>query len=88
MELADLVGNTIHMLIPRMDPVKYQKVKLLGVEPGGVWIESQDITNAVLRHFGMSSAPTTLVLFLPYHEIGFAVASVDKVSLDEKAFGI
>lgn len=76
------------VLIPRMDPVKYQKVKLLGVEAGGIWIESQDVTNATLKHLGLSSLPTTIVIFFPYHEIAFAVRSIDKIALDEQAFGL
>ena len=88
MELRDLIGQTILVLITRLHPTRYQKVKLLGVEAGGIWIESQDVTNAILQLFGAASAPTTLVLFFPYHEIGFVLNKLDVVSLDEKAFGV
>ena len=88
MQLADFIGQTISMSIPRIHPVIWQQVKLHGVEAGGVWIESQAITNAVLQHAGVPAAPKTLVAFLPYHEIAFAISAIAEPSLDEKAFGL
>lgn len=88
MQFTDLVGGDVIALVPRFDPVKYQRFKLVGVESGGLWVESQEITNNLLRHLGVPAAPKTLVFFLPYHEIAFAISSTEAPSLDEKAFGV
>ncbi len=88
LKLADLIGRQVLFLIPRIHPDVYQKVKLMGVEAGGIWIDSQELTNKFLRAAEMPAAPNTLVFFLPYHEIAFAIGTVEGTSLDEKAFGV
>ena len=88
MELKSLVGENVLALIPRIDASVYQKVKLLGVESGGIWIESQHTTNQLLRFLGVQTAPKTLVIFFPYHEVAFVLSRLDVPSLDEKAFGV
>lgn len=88
MNLSEFIGQEIGMLIPRIHQVKIQRIKLLGVEFGGVWIESQALTNDILRALGVPASPKTLVFFLPYHEITFAMVGVPGVALDEKSFGV
>jgi hypothetical protein len=88
MQFAELVGQQILLNIPRLDQTHYQKVKLIGVETGGLWLESQALTNCVLQARGVPAAPKTLVWFLPYHEISFAISSIEGVALDEAAFGL
>jgi hypothetical protein len=66
MQLSDLIGDQVVMLIPKLHPTIFQKVKLLSVETGGIWIESQDVMNKILEGVGVSSSPQTLALFLPY----------------------
>jgi hypothetical protein len=72
MKLSDLIGDSI----------------LLMVEAGGIWVESQELTNAVLQTLGVAAAPKTLVMFFPYHEIYVITTAIDGPSLDEKAFGV
>ncbi|MGA2772114.1 MAG: hypothetical protein ABSG26_14965 [Bryobacteraceae bacterium] len=88
MQLSDFVGQPISMLIPFIHQTALQKVNLLGVEAGGVWIESQTFTNAVLQKLGVPTSPKTSVLFVPYHGIGLGLFSIDQPALDEKAFGV
>jgi hypothetical protein len=88
MKLADLVDQTVLALIPRIHQTQYQRVKLLDVEQGGIWIESQAITNALLQAGGVATAPNTLVIFLPYHEVSAILTAIPVPSLDEKAFGV
>ncbi len=87
-KLEEMIGQTIVALIPLIDKEEFQEVKLHGVESGGLWIESQKITNWLLRRKGLASAPKTLVLFLPYHQITFVMSALDVPSLSESAFGV
>ncbi|MGH2509813.1 MAG: hypothetical protein ACRDHZ_20735 [Ktedonobacteraceae bacterium] len=88
MKFSELIGREILILIPKIHQVELQKVNLVGVEAGGIWIESQAAMIVILRTFKQSSSPKTLVFFFPYHEITFAMVGIDKLALDEKAFGV
>jgi hypothetical protein len=88
MQFSELIGQTVLLIIPKMHPVKLQKVKVLGVEAGGLWLESQEVTNILLETAGAPSAPRTLAIFLPWHQISEGAHSVDGPSLNEKAFGV
>ena len=88
MQFTELVGESIFLLAPRIDEKTFKEVKLVGVESGGLWIESQDLTNAVLHFFGAPAAKNTPIFFLPYHEISLALTTVSGLALGEKAFGV
>jgi hypothetical protein len=88
MQFQNYIGQTLLFQIPKIHEVKYWKLKLLGVDPGGVWVESQDLTNSLLQAFNVPTMPKTPALFVPYHAISFAVAAMDVPALDEKAFGV
>ncbi len=88
MQLSECIGQQIGIFAPRLHAGKFLEVKLHGVEAGGIWIESQGLTNEVLETMGLSSAPRTLVLFLPYHEIGYVLKTIPGAALNEKAFGV
>ena len=88
MQLSDLVGDRLALLVPMIHGTELQTVNLLGVEAGGIWVESQKFTNQLLQGLGAQSFPRTPVFFLPYHQIAVAMSSVDGPALDEKAFGV
>ena len=91
MQFADFVGTEVLLLVTGLSKDShrvYQRVKLHGVEAGGLWIESQTLTNSILQTLGIPSAPKTLVLFVPFHQILGGVAGAEGPSLDEKAFGV
>ena len=88
MQFTELIDTSILILIPKIHPIRYQKVKLVGVESGGLWVESQEVTNQSVQAIGAPAAPKTLVVFFPYHEISFAFGRLDMPSLNEKAFGL
>lgn len=89
MKLEDLVGGSILVQMPRSgDEARLWRMKLLGVEAGGIWVESQDITNRILQTVGVTSATRTPIVFLPYHQISLAMTSIPETALDEKAFGL
>jgi hypothetical protein len=88
MLFSDLIGQTISAVIPKAHPTIFQRVKVRGVEAGGLWIESQSFTNALLQAAGLSASDKTVVLFLPWNEFSIVMTYVDEVSLDEKSFGV
>jgi hypothetical protein len=88
MQLSDYVGQEIALAIPFIDNIKFQKVKLLGVEAGGIWIESQTLINMVLKATATATAPQTLAFFFPYHEVKFGFVGIEGPALNEQAFGL
>ena len=88
MEFKDYIGDVLLMLAPRWHPTELQTVKLLGVESRGLWVENQEMTNAILQRFKSPASPRSVVFFLPFAEIAFVIAGADAPSLDEKAFGL
>jgi hypothetical protein len=74
MQFSELIGQEIGVLIPKIHQSELQRVIVVGVEGGGIWVESQDATNAVLQKVNLATFPRTIVFFLPYHEMMFAMA--------------
>jgi hypothetical protein len=87
MQLADFVNQEIRLAHVAASG-KIHRVKLLGVEVGGIWVESQEITNQMLQFIGQATAEQTPIVFLPYHAIASILVSIEGVALDEKAFGV
>ncbi|MGB9233965.1 MAG: hypothetical protein WCC04_06095 [Terriglobales bacterium] len=87
-QLSDYIGQEIVLMIPTIDPVNLQKVKLLGVEAGGVWIESQTLINHILKRVGSATAPRSIAFLYPYHELRFGFVGIAGPALNEKAFGV
>ena len=61
---------------------------LIDVEAGGVWIESQGMTDALLGAAKVPASARTPVFVVPYSEIAAILHLMDKPSLNERAFGI
>lgn len=87
MTLSDHIGQEILALVPLIEPDHYQMVKLHGVEAGGIWIESQELINKVFSAVNEAASERTPLFFLPYHQIAFAIAPIDGLALNERAFG-
>jgi hypothetical protein len=85
---SDYIGQMISLAIPAIDANLIHDVKLLGVETGGIWVESQKLINMALRTSGQATAPQSPVFFFPYSEIRFGYVRVEVVALDERAFGV
>jgi hypothetical protein len=86
--LKSMVGETIILRARVLDPDEMTLVKLHGVEASGVWIESQDFTDAMMGKLQLSASATTLVLFVPFQSIDFIVGSKNSLCLSERAFGL
>jgi len=87
MNLSEMIGKEIVVLIPFTSP-HYQQIKLLGVESGGIWIESQVMINEIFSALGETSSERTPAFFVPYHHIQFAMVPVPGMALNERAFGV
>jgi hypothetical protein len=88
MQIADYVGRDLVVLIPRLNSGVEQKVRLHGVDAGGIWIESQQLTNELLTRVGVSVAPKTMIFFFPYAEMVYAMTSIDQPALNETTLGV
>jgi hypothetical protein len=88
MQLSDFIGQSIIVVIPAIDREKFQTVRLLGVEIGGIWIESQAINGHMLKAFNAGAMSESPRAFFPYSQITFALVGGGPPALDEKAFGL
>ena len=87
MQLSECVGKTIVAMIPFIDQ-SFQIVTVCGVEVGGVWIQSQSLTNKMLGSLQEASLSITPVFFVPYGQIVFLASHVPQTALNERAFGV
>jgi hypothetical protein len=86
--LKSMVGEIIMARIPALDKEEMVLVKLHMVEATGIWVESQDFTETVMRRCGIAASRTTVLMFVPFASVGFVLGSIDSMSLSEKAFGV
>jgi hypothetical protein len=86
--LKSMVGEMIILRVPVLEPEEMSLVKLHAVETNGIWIESQEFTESMMKKLRFTTSATTLVLFVPYSGIDFVVGSVDSLCLSESALGL
>jgi hypothetical protein len=86
--LRDLLGKLVVMKIPALNENDHVFVKLLRLEPAGVWLESHLFNTQMLEKFDMPLSSTTLIQFVPFAAIDYIISSVETVALSEKAFGL
>lgn len=86
--LKSMVGEMIMARIPALNRDELSLVKLHGIEANGLWIESQDFTDAMMAKCKLSSSVTTPLLFVPFTSIEFVLGSLRSLSLSETAFGL
>ena len=85
---SELIGHTVLATVPILDKVIFQELLIRGVEGGGVWVESQNFTEMLLKAIGQSAASKNPVVFLPFQQILFAFYPEDAPALSEKSFGM
>ena len=88
MNFTELIGQEVSLLVPRMHKEELQQVTVVGVDGGGIWIESQEMMNVTLRRLNAKTAAYNLAFFLPFHEIAFGLTRGSGQALDEKSFGL
>lgn len=86
--LKNMVGEVIIARIRVLDEYDFSLVKLHGVDTNGIWIESQEFTESMMKKLKLTTSATTLVLFVPYHGIDFVVGSINSLCLSENALGL
>ena len=87
MKLDEFIGEWITVK-PKLPfeggkPLKMYSVKLHGVEAGGVWIESPQLTSMLKKVVGLpekQATPRTPVFFFPFSEIYFLLAGETQLS--------
>ncbi len=84
--LPELVGQRVLIRTLALDDSKAVPVKLVGVENGGVWIESQSKTNELLELSGRASLPKTPVFFLPFATIAWISSWAEVPAFAVKSF--
>lgn len=86
MNFESLIGKTMLIVIPLMDP-PLQEVTIRGVEAGGIWIESAKLTSTFLATLNVPAIKTP-IFFLPFHAIKLAFYPSESLALSEEAFGV
>jgi hypothetical protein len=86
-KLYNMIGNEI--FISTVSSEALEKVKLLGVETGGIWIESKTLTDGFLALSESKVLPNTPMVFLPYSRLKGIIGVIEGApSFDEKALGL
>jgi len=75
--LAKLIGTNIWAKIPAFKGNAFVTVKLVAVEAGGIWIESQDFMEEMFAGSEHTMTPKTFVLFVPFAQILAIYSLVD-----------
>jgi len=86
--LKEMEGEEIVALIPFIHQTHLQRVILHRVEDAGLWLESQNLIEAMLKTINQGASPKTAVFFLPWHQISFLLGSLDKTAISEKSLGL
>jgi hypothetical protein len=93
MRLHDLLGQTLIAVIPALEDFNTKKnkmliVKLISVDAGGIWIESQQYTEWVLKLAERTESENSPILFVPFSSITYLVKLYDVPALSEKSLGL
>jgi hypothetical protein len=86
--LEKLIGSEIIARIPVVDEHGPALMKLVSLEHGGIWIESQKVTEHFLSEMSLQDAPRAFVVFVPYQQIAWILSFADYPALSEKALGL
>jgi hypothetical protein len=87
MNFESLIGKTLPALVPMIHEKELQELTVRGVEAGGIWVESKELTEGFLEKLGVPAIQTP-VFFVPFHAIKLAFYPSESLALSEKAFGV
>lgn len=86
--LQELIGHTVVIRSVVLHEERPTTAKLLSLEQGGIWVESQEATEHWLREVKRQATPRTLVWFVPYAQVAWIMESADYPALSEERFGV
>jgi hypothetical protein len=86
--LKSMIGEMIVVRIPVLNAEDMILVRLHWVDANGIWIESQQFSEAMLKRVGFTASCTTLILFVPFHKVDFVVSSEKMFCFSEKSLGL
>ncbi|HEV3317637.1 MAG TPA: hypothetical protein VG488_11730 [Candidatus Angelobacter sp.] len=77
MNFSELIGEQVFVHSPIFKAGQNCIVKIVGVEAGGIWVESEVLSKTLNDTVKVTVEEGTLqsdaVFFLPFHAIGFAM---------------
>jgi hypothetical protein len=86
--LRSMTGEMIVVRIPVLDAEDMILVRLHKVDAHGIWVESQQFSESILKRVGVTFSRTTIILFIPFHKVDFILSSENMFCLSETAFGL
>ena len=92
MRLESMIGEVVVGHIPALNEdfggQMHIRFKLVDVDPGGIWIECQSLTEFFLKQLNATSAERSPVFFVPFSSIRFLTTADDIPALSAKALGL
>lgn len=91
LRLYDMIGEVLSASVPEMTELLGdvpQKLKLVSVDVGGIWIECQILTDKTLAVASRQDASDSPVMFLPFSSIRYLARLYGVPSLSEQALGL
>jgi hypothetical protein len=87
MNFESLIGKTVLAIIPMIHPKDVQELTIRGVDLGGLWVESNELTDGFLSEMGVPAIKTP-IFFVPFHAIKLALYASESLALSETAYGL
>jgi hypothetical protein len=85
-KLVQFFNKTILVCIPSLyDDKQPRPFTLVGIEPCGLWLESEDLASTLLSSDEKRSAPTTLAAFVPFAQIAYVLDGTHILTPAQKA---
>lgn len=86
--LRKLVGQRIVIKCAVINDGNPATVNLINLDAGGIWIESQAVTEQFLSALRRQQISKTPVVFVPFQQIEWVLSAIDYPALSESKFGI
>lgn len=85
MQLAKLLHRKIVVLGPKLlDQSTLETVTLVGIEPAGIWIESEFAANRIADRFRVKPAAPS-AFFIPFAQIATIIAAPEGAAEESQA---
>lgn len=82
---TDMIGKEIAAVVPLFHQTQLQRLRLVNVEAGGLWVENRKISDTMLKSMGVTASPKSVIFFLPFHQISFSLAALDEPYISDEA---